>query len=592
MSTRLFIHEMPEIAKGLEDRARQILSDSADPVVQEMAEQLKDTPEPALSLVFTGQYNAGKSTLIRALTGRADIVIDSDVATNHVREYSWDEVLLIDTPGVQSGVDGHDELADRALRNSDMVVFVVTVDLFDDKAVNHFEYVALDLGKKYSMVLVVNKAGTMQADPQLRRREVKRVAGPACETVPVIITDARDFLEAAEEDDPDLQRELLDAANLTEVAAQLNSLVVSAGHLSRLRRPFELVNVVCSEAMERLTDDPTEKAARSILNRQRRLAVNSRRRLDLAFGECFQDFRRSMEVCAEKVADQVDELDSEPTDARQRKVEGIESEFRLEAEACAANLELRLQESADAEAKIASQEFKELSSSAKLDLLQEGLETPAHVATDSKPATPSGTHDDLYSKTLKQIGTTAGSLSEFWGTAGATALRDVSGSQGHKVVYSVGKALGKNFKPWEAVKTAKTIGRGFQVVNKAMPFVALGVDLFVAIKADRDEGKYVNEIQSRRNSILREAGTSAAEVAQEFRARLNRGIDEMYSPVIDRIEKQQTELDQAAATRDRIRSELAAITAECAESLALLSLSNDRPENSTGLVIATGPSAP
>ena len=40
-----------------------------------------------ISLAFIGQYSAGKSTIIKALTGEENIKIDSDIATSEVTNY-------------------------------------------------------------------------------------------------------------------------------------------------------------------------------------------------------------------------------------------------------------------------------------------------------------------------------------------------------------------------------------------------------------------------------------------------------------------------------------------------------------------------
>ena len=48
---------------------------------------LQDRKE--LRLAFVGQYSSGKSTIISALTGRKDIKIDANVATDHVSEYKY-----------------------------------------------------------------------------------------------------------------------------------------------------------------------------------------------------------------------------------------------------------------------------------------------------------------------------------------------------------------------------------------------------------------------------------------------------------------------------------------------------------------------
>jgi len=43
--------------------------------------------EGLLGVAFVGQYSAGKSTVISALTNRRDIKIDANIATDQVSEY-------------------------------------------------------------------------------------------------------------------------------------------------------------------------------------------------------------------------------------------------------------------------------------------------------------------------------------------------------------------------------------------------------------------------------------------------------------------------------------------------------------------------
>ena len=52
----------------------------------------KKLNESKLRVAFIGQYSAGKSTIISALTGVKDIKIDSDVATDSTQDYSWNKV--------------------------------------------------------------------------------------------------------------------------------------------------------------------------------------------------------------------------------------------------------------------------------------------------------------------------------------------------------------------------------------------------------------------------------------------------------------------------------------------------------------------
>ena len=68
---------------------------------KKLREQLNEHKQKGiLTVAFVGQYNAGKSTTISALTGRRDIRIDSDIATDKTGNYDWNGINLIDTPGL------------------------------------------------------------------------------------------------------------------------------------------------------------------------------------------------------------------------------------------------------------------------------------------------------------------------------------------------------------------------------------------------------------------------------------------------------------------------------------------------------------
>lgn len=83
---------------------------------------LQDRKE--LRLAFVGQYSSGKSTIISALTGRKDIKIDANVATDHVSEYKWNNIVLMDTPGILAGkVESHDESTKAALKECDLIFY-------------------------------------------------------------------------------------------------------------------------------------------------------------------------------------------------------------------------------------------------------------------------------------------------------------------------------------------------------------------------------------------------------------------------------------------------------------------------------------
>ena len=78
-----------------------LLGTDNENLVIKMSEELTTSDErKELRLAFVGQYSSGKSTIISALTGRKDIKIDANVATDIVSEYRWNNIVLMDTPGI------------------------------------------------------------------------------------------------------------------------------------------------------------------------------------------------------------------------------------------------------------------------------------------------------------------------------------------------------------------------------------------------------------------------------------------------------------------------------------------------------------
>lgn len=100
---------------------------------------LEHQKQPKLTISFIGQYNAGKSTLIKSLTGNSAILISPEICTDKVTEYQWNEVLLIDTPGIYAGRNDHDDITLKKISDSDLLVFVVPNELFNPQGGDFFK---------------------------------------------------------------------------------------------------------------------------------------------------------------------------------------------------------------------------------------------------------------------------------------------------------------------------------------------------------------------------------------------------------------------------------------------------------------------
>ena len=101
-----------------------------------------------IKIAFVGQYSSGKSTIISALTGNRDIKIDANVATEIVSEYEWNSIVLMDTPGISAGKkEEHDQRTMQALKECDLIVYVLTSQLFDNLIFNDYVKMACRLSR-------------------------------------------------------------------------------------------------------------------------------------------------------------------------------------------------------------------------------------------------------------------------------------------------------------------------------------------------------------------------------------------------------------------------------------------------------------
>ena len=214
-----------------------------------------------LTLAFVGQYNAGKSTIIKALTGNQDIRIDADVCTDVVTAYDWEGVLLLDTPGIHAGgYEDHDKLTYNTIDKANLLVFVVTSELFDDVIGEHFRKLLIDHDKAQETLLVINKMGMDPGTPEDKMPDLVKVIDPwSPEQFHTVFIDAQHYLEGLTETDATDQKELFDLARFDHFQDALNKFVLERGHMGRLTSLFEPLRSVARQVEAHLKVDMPEK---------------------------------------------------------------------------------------------------------------------------------------------------------------------------------------------------------------------------------------------------------------------------------------------------------------------------------------------
>ena len=195
--------------------------------------------EKPISIVFVGQFSAGKSTIIKALTGIEDIEVGEGIKTMETHSYDWNGIEVVDTPGIKTTIrPNHDEISYKAIARADMLVYVVTEELFDDLVGQNFRKLLLEKDKAAEMILVVNKMadiGNTEENRLIKLKDLEKVTTPYSPSdLRTVFVDAESYIDSLSEDDPDIAVELKERSNYDQLVETLNDFVADKGISSRL----------------------------------------------------------------------------------------------------------------------------------------------------------------------------------------------------------------------------------------------------------------------------------------------------------------------------------------------------------------------
>ena len=228
-----------ELLATLKEKTKNLLVKTKN---QDLASKLDDELDSVndrqkLSIAFVGQYSSGKSTIISAMTGNKHIKIDANVATDTVSKYDWHDIILMDTPGILAGkVERNDEATKNALKESDLIFYVLTSQLFDDVVFNNFIDLAYNQHLADKMFIVINKMGMESGEyDELVKNYTQSLnktfseKGYNIEDFPISFIDANDYIDGVEENDP----EFIELSHFEHFVDMLNTFVEQKGLIKK-----------------------------------------------------------------------------------------------------------------------------------------------------------------------------------------------------------------------------------------------------------------------------------------------------------------------------------------------------------------------
>ena len=200
-----------------------------------------------IKLVFVGQYSAGKSSIIKMLTGE-DVAIGAAITTQDSTPYEWNGLEIVDTPGIHTEIrPDHDEITYEQINHAALLIFVITNEGFSQRMGDHFRTLAIDQKRAANMVLVVNKMdrtalGNVPEQQQVIYEDLKKVTTPHDpKELYVSFVDTASYFKAMQETDERRKNRRLERSGHDIFVANLNRFVAQKGVLQKINLPLNTI---------------------------------------------------------------------------------------------------------------------------------------------------------------------------------------------------------------------------------------------------------------------------------------------------------------------------------------------------------------
>lgn len=529
---------------------------------QKLNEQLEAiAKEDKIRVVFIGQYTAGKSTIISALTSNKDIEIDSDIATSYTADYNWNGVTLTDTPGLYTENPEHDTRTIEMIKKSDLLIYCITSDLFNQYTKQDFEKWAFDVGYAGKMFLIVNKmskeAGEYDELVDNYSFSLNRAIVPhSISEFSYSFLDAKDYKDGVDENNV----ELIEYSHFEDFIKRLNAFIHQKGLLGKLDTPVMVVKASIDDISQKVIEDDANRAYSSLLSRIEKKIDQQRNQMGI---DAHNIIRRGLKPITDKAyelsrmigVEDIDYTEDDINELVTTSCENINSQLATLCEKSMDQLNSEVEEVMNSGT--ASYFFNSINSS--YDGKKRIFESQETKISRAQFESIKSVVESITGKTIGMATKEGAASAKFF-----IKSTEASGSQIHKVVLAVGGKIGYKFKPWQAVNIAKNIGNFAKVLGPVTSVLGLLFD----VKETVDDHKKVQKIQQAQLKYRQSFIDIASDIESQYSNELN-GIFDAYGEISTQLKTSRDSVQGMIKSNDEmtrrlleIRNDLTEIQAE------------------------------
>ena len=546
-----------ERGQTLLKKAERVIKNAPFDKVRELAQRVPREvapPDEAVHVVFAGQYSAGKSSILKVMTGREDIDTGAGITTQQVQQLDWNGITVIDTPGVHTEIrPDHDKITYEAISKADLLVFVVTNELFDTHIAEHFRKLAIEQEKAHEMLLAVNKmqrcaGGNTPEVQDVLREDLRKVLVPFTpEQLRLSFVDAEAALEARAEQDEEFRRIFHKRSGFDDFFDNFNAFVEEKGLAARYTTSLYTLEQVLQEALAaESSDDIDVDALQELLTQQRRALVNGKAQVSQSVESKVQQTVNEIREEGRKAADLI--RGGANSEAVNRKLTAAQERVEKQADELSGLIQKTMEEGisnlAERVEQIAESELaKELLSRIKKRVqdLDMDPETLSKMKQGGDVTYRLGSF--LVSKSFNPTTSTFSDLFK---------LNQYSGTATHGMVKTIGHFFGKSFKPWEAVKWTRMIANA----SRVLAIVGALLTILTQILEDAKAAKLEQELREGRAAVRTGFNEAAHAVELHYDKATDTYVDQTIGKRIAEIDEELEELRNMQESRSGLFREL------------------------------------
>ena len=544
----IYEKKISELTKKIR-RDIQVLKEDYPDKVEEFLHKLDELSNKVkLEVAFIGQYSAGKSTIIYALTKNESIKIGQDITTDEATAYEWGNIMLVDTPGIYAGRPDHDEKSLQYMDHADLLIYVITTQGFTAETAKNFQKIAFDEKRIDKMMLVINKSAQGNKEEALQNwiDDALTVIEPKTDKdVYLSIIDAQSYVEGLHTEDIDEKKVWFNYSDFETFIENLDQFVKDKGIIGRLLTPLNFLETEITNLLNMSSVDTEEVSdLLELLQRKKFRIKKSKQELEEVVTSELISLISNIEKEGDYVANLIEkdndqETVEEANDIANERVKeycfdtSSAIENAIESEMSNLYDELQILVESDLALSLGSIDELEISFDAKVEfktLNTKRVKDASDILNNiGQFANSFAKNPEMVKKGIKE------------------GLKVASKSDAHKIIYEVGKFFGHNFKPYEAVKYADKIGKIGNILGKVG--IALPV-LFGALE-EYQEYKYDKEIKKSKTAVRNAYRSLAKDIDQEFKEQLQNFFESTYERELESINHTMSELREKFSEKNQ-----------------------------------------